>query len=118
MNTSIWFTTGNVKTLAVFIESAIVYVCDFEKLEVYSKAKIFNRQIQKFLLKGTLDNAYGTRLHTRMVAVILISILNSTIQFSDLNESPQAERQFLVQAEMVQLFRLPGYYQYFHIYKF
>ncbi len=30
---------------------------DFEKLEVYSKAKAFNLKVQKFLLKAPLDNA-------------------------------------------------------------
>ena len=44
---------------------------DFEKLEVYSKAKIFNRQIQKFLLTGTLDNASKNQLRRASLSIAL-----------------------------------------------
>ncbi len=44
---------------------------DFEKLEVYSKAKIFNLQVQKFLCHGTLDSATRNQFRRASLSIPL-----------------------------------------------
>jgi four helix bundle protein len=44
---------------------------DFEKLEVYTKARTFNLNIQKFLLKGVVDNASRDQLRRASLSIAL-----------------------------------------------
>jgi four helix bundle protein len=44
---------------------------DFEKLEVYVKAKTFNRNVQKYLLKGDLDGATRNQLRRASLSIAL-----------------------------------------------
>jgi len=44
---------------------------DFEKLEVYTKAKTFNLHIQKFLQAGTLDNTTRNQLRRACLSIPL-----------------------------------------------
>jgi four helix bundle protein len=44
---------------------------DFEKLEVYAKAKTFNLHVQKYLLKGGLDGATRSQLRRASLSIAL-----------------------------------------------
>lgn len=44
---------------------------DFEKLEVYKQAKTFNLNIQKFLLKNSLDNTARHQLRRASLSIVL-----------------------------------------------
>jgi four helix bundle protein len=44
---------------------------DFEKLEVYKKAKTFNLSIQKFLIAGACDNAIRNQLRRAALSIAL-----------------------------------------------
>lgn len=44
---------------------------DFEKLQVYAKAKTFNLQIQKFLIKNTIDSATRNQLRRASLSIAL-----------------------------------------------
>ena len=44
---------------------------DFEKLEVYSRAKTFTLHVQKFLLQGKLDSAIRNQLRRSSLSIVL-----------------------------------------------
>jgi len=44
---------------------------DFEKLEVYAKANIFNLHVQKYLLKGSIDGSAKSQLRRASLSIAL-----------------------------------------------
>ena len=54
---------------------------DFEKLDVYQKAKAFNKSVYHFLLKSKLENPYKDQLK-RASFSIMLNIAEGTSRFS------------------------------------
>lgn len=44
---------------------------DFEKLEVYRQAKTFNHNVQKFIVKASLDNTTKHQLRRAALSIVL-----------------------------------------------